>query len=325
MLWLISFSFLKCFGTLVYSAGKAWLWEESLRMWAFLSAAWRYFAPKSQRDLYEALTCCQVNMQKSQDVVQSSNWFSTCTSFLGDFKRSSCSTGLNLEHTKVKSVWNTPSIIFFWENWQFTFTWLQAWESDGSQALGWRSAQLQSFVAVLGWAAKNLRFGGSLRLVLGSGQRPVGGLVAEGMAKKVAGGKGWLSSIAIDATRHRPSTKGPNWQNDKPAGQEKVWDLERCRRWSAGGLGCWAETLRLEWSPGVAVVKMRILERVVEAEACSRNTSFPPGRPTTSEARPTPSRLRTEELPLLEDVFYGPVDFGSMVISTKRISFIYSL
>ena len=104
-----------------------------------------------------------------------------------------------------------------------------------------------------------------------------------------------------------------------------MWDLERCRRWSAGGLGCWAETLRLEWSPGVKVVKMRILERVVEAEACSRNTSFPPGRPTTSEARPTPSHLRTEELPWLEDVFYGPVDFGSMVISTKRISFIYSL
>ena len=68
-----------------------------------------------------------------------------------------------------------------------------------------------------------------------------------------------------------------------------------------------------------------MLERVVEAEACSRNTSFPPGRPTTSEARPTPSRLRTEELPLLEDVFYAPVDFDSMVISTKRISFIYSL
>ena len=64
------------------------------------------------------------------------------------------------------------------------------WESDESQALGWRSAQLQSFVAVLGWAAKNLGFGGSLRLVLGSGQRPVGELVAEGMAKKVAGGKG---------------------------------------------------------------------------------------------------------------------------------------
>ena len=49
---------------------------------------------------------------------------------------------------------------------------------------------MQSFVAVLGWEAKNLRFGGSLRLVLGSGQRPVGELVAEGMAKKVAGGKG---------------------------------------------------------------------------------------------------------------------------------------
>ena len=68
------------------------------------------------------------------------------------------------------------------------------------------------------------------------------------------------------------------------------------------------------------VVNMRI--GVEEAEACSRNTSFLPGRPTTSEARPTPSRLRTEELPLLEDVFYGPVDFGSMVITTKRISFI---
>ena len=81
--------------------------------------------------------------------------------------------------------------------------------------------------------------------------------------------------------------------------------------------------LRLEWSPGVAVVKMRILERVVEAEACSRNTSFPPGRPTTSEARPTPSHLRTEELPLLGDVFYAPVDFGSVVISTKRIPFIH--
>ena len=67
------------------------------------------------------------------------------------------------------------------------------------------------------------------------------------------------------------------------------------------------------------------LKRVVEAEACSRNTSFLPGRPTTSEARPTPSRLRTEELPWLEDVFYGPVDFSSMVISTRRISFIYSL
>ena len=53
--------------------------------------------------------------------------------------------------------------------------------------------------------------------------------------------------------------------------------------------------------------------------------SYVPGRPTTSEARPTPSRLRTEELPLLEDVFYAPVDFDSMVISTKRISFIYSL
>ena len=65
-----------------------------------------------------------------------------------------------------------------------------------------------------------------------------------------------------------------------------------------------------------------MLGRVVEAEACSRNTSFLPGRPTTSEARPTPSRLRTEELPLLEDVFYGPGDFGSMVISTKRISLI---
>ena len=49
---------------------------------------------------------------------------------------------------------------------------------------------MQSFVAVLGWEAKNLRFGGSLRLVLGSGQKPVGGLVVEGMAKKVAGGKG---------------------------------------------------------------------------------------------------------------------------------------
>ena len=64
---------------------------------------------------------------------------------------------------------------------------------------------------------------------------------------------------------------------------------------------------------------------MVEAEACSRNTSFLPGRPTTSEARPTPSHLRTEELPLLEDVFYAPVDFDSMVISTKRISSIYSL
>ena len=61
-----------------------------------------------------------------------------------------------------------------------------------------------------------------------------------------------------------------------------------------------------------------------EAEACSRNT-FLPGRPTTSEARPTPSRLRTEELPWLEDVFYGPVDFSSMAISTKRILLIYSL
>ena len=49
---------------------------------------------------------------------------------------------------------------------------------------------MQSFVAVLGWEAKNLGFGGSLRLVLGSGQRPVGELVAEGMAKRVAGGKG---------------------------------------------------------------------------------------------------------------------------------------
>ena len=61
------------------------------------------------------------------------------------------------------------------------------WESDGSQALGWHSAQLQSFVAVLGWEVRTLGFGGSLRLVLGSGQTPVGELVAEGMAKKVAG------------------------------------------------------------------------------------------------------------------------------------------
>ena len=63
------------------------------------------------------------------------------------------------------------------------------------------------------------------------------------------------------------------------------------------------------------------LKRVLEAEACSRNTSFPPGRPTTSEARPTPSHLRTEELPWLEDVFYAPAHFGSVVISTKRIPY----
>ena len=50
-----------------------------------------------------------------------------------------------------------------------------------------------------------------------------------------------------------------------------------------------------------------------------RNTSFLPGRPTTSEARPTPSRLRTEELPWLEDVFFAPAHFGSVVISTPRI------
>ena len=95
--------------------------------------------------------------------------------------------------------------------------------------------------------------------------------------------------------------------------------------WWTRMLGRDAEAGVVAWGGGDQDENHYLLERVVEAEACSRNTSFLPGRPTTSEARPTPSRLRTEELPWLEDVFYGPVDFSSMVISTRRISFIYSL
>ena len=44
-------------------------------------------------------------------------------------------------------------------------TWLQAWESDGSQVQGWHSARWQGFVAVLE-SGQSLRFVQSLRLVL---------------------------------------------------------------------------------------------------------------------------------------------------------------
>ena len=83
-------------------------------------------------------------------------------------------------------------------------------------------------------------------------------------------------------------------------------------------LGRDAEAGVVAWGGGGQDDDYYMLERVVEAEACSRNT-FLPGRPTTSEARPTPSRLRTEELPWLEDVFFAPAHFGSVVISTPRI------
>ena len=38
---------------------------------------------------------------------------------------------------------------------------------------------------------------------------------------------------------------------DQPVGPEKVLDLVQSRRWSAGGLGCLAATLRPALSPGI--------------------------------------------------------------------------